>query len=257
VLALAGDGGLLVPRAVRELGARVVDDWPGSLRSASLRQGGTPGGPYGVRGQGSGLGPVVLEASPARRQLLQAGALGAAALAVASLAVPLRFLRGRGGDDGGLAGGGSAGGGLGSGARAASGGTPSSVATQGPGTGPVATSTPAVANGMTIASISSVDQHGALRFRVPAGAPGSLPAGDPGIIVKLADGRYVAYDATCTHQGCRVSWDAQDSVLLCPCHGAAFDPSDHGAVLGGPTNQPLFELPIVVNHEAGTITIQA
>lgn len=51
--------------------------------------------------------------------------------------------------------------------------------------------------------------------------------------------------------------DAQDGVLLCPCHGAAFDPTDHGAVLGGPTNAPLMELPIIVDHQAGTISLRA
>ncbi len=79
-LALAGDGGLLVHRSVRELGAYVTDDWPGSLRSGSG---------YRVRGQRG----VVVEASPARRQMLQAGALGAFALAIGSLSLPLRFLQ--------------------------------------------------------------------------------------------------------------------------------------------------------------------
>ena len=54
-----------------------------------------------------------------------------------------------------------------------------------------------------------------------------------------------------------MGWDARDSVLLCPCHGAAFDAADHGAVLGGPTNVPLLELPIVVDQQAGTISLQA
>ena len=75
--------------------------------------------------------------------------------------------------------------------------------------------------------------------------------------MKLADGTYAAYDAVCTHEGCKVGWDAQDGVMLCPCHGAAFDPNDHGAVLQGPTNTPLPELPIVVDQQAGTITLQA
>ena len=75
--------------------------------------------------------------------------------------------------------------------------------------------------------------------------------------MKLQDGTYAAYDAVCTHEGCKVGWDAQDGVMLCPCHGAAFDPNDHGAVLQGPTNTPLPELPIVVDQQAGTITLRA
>jgi Rieske Fe-S protein len=45
------------------------------------------------------------------------------------------------------------------------------------------------------------------------------------------------YDAACTHLGCLVSWDQNDHVFRCPCHGAVFD--DQGAVVRGPTNVPL------------------
>ena len=241
VLALSGDGGILVPRAIRELGAFTTDDWPGSIRY---------GGSYLRRDQ-----QVAIEASPLRRLVLQAGTLGAASLAVASLSVPLRLLRPSRAEDGtALAGDATV-------PAVNAGGVASPTATVTPTTtaagAPAASGAPFVAQGLTVASIATVDQHGAARIRVPANAPSSLPAGDPGIIVKLADGSYVAYDATCTHQGCKVGWDAQDGVLLCPCHGAAFDPANHGAVLGGPTNQPLFELPLVVDHQAGTISLRA
>jgi Rieske Fe-S protein len=46
-----------------------------------------------------------------------------------------------------------------------------------------------------------------------------------------------AYDAACTHLGCLVSWDQNDHVFRCPCHGAVFD--DQGAVVSGPVNTPL------------------
>ncbi|MEI7743453.1 MAG: Rieske 2Fe-2S domain-containing protein, partial [Chloroflexota bacterium] len=117
--------------------------------------------------------------------------------------------------------------------------------------------TPFKASGLTVASIASVDKKGAIRIRVPVDAPSSLPAGDPALIIKLPDGKYVCYDAVCTHEGCRVGWDAQDGIMLCPCHGAAFDPTSNGAVLGGPTNTPLTQLPIVIDHAAGTITLKA
>jgi len=241
-LALAGDGGLFVPRVVREIGTPEEDDWPGALR-----------GPFAQPD----------EPSPLRRQMLQAAVLGAAAFAVASVSVPLRFVRG---SDANARTAGADGqpldaSGAGSGAAptgAAGSNAPTDAATNPPAdpSSPAAPSAPPL-TGLAIARISDVDKVGARRFRVPASAPASLPAGDPGVIVKLADGSYVAYDATCTHEGCRVGWDKTDNVLLCPCHGAAFDPSDHGAVLGGPTNQPLLELPIDVDHQAGTITLRA
>ncbi len=260
-LTLAGDGGLLVHRSVRELGAFVTDDWPGSLRS---------GAGYRVRGRPT---PVV-DASPLRRQVLQAGALGAFAVAIASLAVPLRFILpgssdstalgagtgGFGGNGGGSgdasgAGSGTGDGGLGAGSSAGPGlGQPSPTA-GGAGTTSAATSNPGPT--LTLATIKAVNQRGAAGIQIPLDAPAPYPAGDPAIIVRLSNGSYVAYDATCTHQGCPVGWDARDGVLLCPCHGAAFDPANHGAVLGGPTRRPLLELPIVVDKQAGTISLRA
>ena len=141
----------------------------------------------------------------------------------------------------------------------ASGGTSSPSATGAPSSSPSsgAPSPSFHPTGLTVSTIAAVDSRGAARIKVPIDAPAPLPAGDPGIIVKLADGTYVAYDATCTHEGCRVGWDAAQAVLLCPCHGAAFDPTNHGAVLGGPTDIPLAELPIIVDHKAGTISLKA
>ena len=247
-LALAGDGGLFVPRSVREIGRRIEEDWPLSIRAAGRRM------------RDPWYADDDEEVSTARRLVLQSGVLAAAALGVASLAVPLRFLRprslddaqsaGLAGDPGLGAGGSSPGtGGLTSPPPAGAG---APTATD-PATGPVATPNASLA----IATVSDVDAQGARRFRVPTSAPSPLPAGDPGIIVKLADGTFAAYDATCTHQGCRVGWNAQYGVLLCPCHGAAFDPTNHGEVLGGPTNRPLLELPLVVDTQTGTISLKA
>jgi cytochrome b6-f complex iron-sulfur subunit len=46
-----------------------------------------------------------------------------------------------------------------------------------------------------------------------------------------------AFDAACTHLGCLVSWDQNEHVFRCPCHGAVF--SDQGAAVKGPVNTPL------------------
>ncbi len=101
-----------------------------------------------------------------------------------------------------------------------------------------------------------MDSKGAVRVRLPAAMEG-FDAGTAAFIVKLTSGGYTAFDAICTHEGCKVGWDKQDSVLICPCHGAAFDPNDHGAVLGGPTRTPLTELPIVIDQATGTISLKA
>ena len=250
-LALAGHGGLLVPRAIRDLGNRAADQGPWGPRGAA----------HDARIRGR-RGPVE-EPSASRRLILQAGVLAAASLAVASLAVPVRILRpASGGTRTASNGGGTgtptsppAGTPLPAGTPSAGTPQPGATAAATAGTGPAAT--PPAAQGVKVSTIAAVDKQGAALIRIPADAPSPYPAGDPGIIVKLPDGTYVAYDATCTHNGCTVGWDAQDGVILCPCHGAAFDPANHAAVLGGPTNTPLMELPIVVDQQAGTISLRA
>jgi menaquinol-cytochrome c reductase iron-sulfur subunit len=49
-----------------------------------------------------------------------------------------------------------------------------------------------------------------------------------------------ALSSTCTHLGCRVSWDSSSETLKCPCHGGVFDKT--GAVKSGPPPAPLAKL---------------
>jgi thiosulfate dehydrogenase [quinone] large subunit len=104
--------------------------------------------------------------------------------------------------------------------------------------------------------VNDVQSRGAAAFTIPFNAPAPLPAGDPGIIVRLANGTFVAFDAVCPHAGCTIEWDSTDRVLLCPCHGAAFDPAHGAAVLQGPADQPLASLPIVVDTTTGRILLK-
>lgn len=92
----------------------------------------------------------------------------------------------------------------------------------------------------------------------PAASLGTLPTGDPTpvtirvtredgyrqvvdrqvvFLVKTSDSEVAALSSTCTHLGCRVSWDAGDQTLKCPCHGGVFDRT--GAVTAGPPPGPL------------------
>ena len=51
-------------------------------------------------------------------------------------------------------------------------------------------------------------------------------------LVKTDEASVTALDPTCTHLGCRVSWDAEARELRCPCHGGVYDPL--GQVKSGP-----------------------
>jgi menaquinol-cytochrome c reductase iron-sulfur subunit len=59
-------------------------------------------------------------------------------------------------------------------------------------------------------------------------------------LVRSGDGQVTALDSTCTHLGCRVSWNAEAQELRCPCHGGVFDKT--GAVKDGPPPGPLASL---------------
>ncbi|MDQ2741493.1 MAG: Rieske 2Fe-2S domain-containing protein, partial [Chloroflexota bacterium] len=72
-------------------------------------------------------------------------------------------------------------------------------------------------------------------------------SGDPAVIVHLTGSNFVAYDAVCTHAGCTVEYDPQQKLLLCPCHGAAYDPAHGATVVAGPAPTPLTELPIKID----------
>jgi Rieske Fe-S protein len=52
--------------------------------------------------------------------------------------------------------------------------------------------------------------------------------GEPAILVHLPDGRWVAYEAACTHGGCEVAYQLESRKLGCPCHGSVFDPARDG-----------------------------
>jgi thiosulfate dehydrogenase [quinone] large subunit len=185
-------------------------------------------------GHGSLLVPqrlLAVDTAPAsaiRRAILQTGLLAGSALVVASLTAPLRWL------------------GLDTGAKPSPSPSPTPL-------GPA----PSPRDGaLLIATVAQVRRQGSVAFTVPFDAPAPLPAGDPGVIVQLGDGAFAAFDAVCTHAACTVDWDATDAVLLCPCHGAAFDPEHDGAVLAGPTDMPLVALPIVVDAASGSIFLR-
>lgn len=64
-------------------------------------------------------------------------------------------------------------------------------------------------------------------------------------------GRTHTVDATCTHLGCIVSFNAGEQTWDCPCHGSRF--TVDGQVLDGPASEPLaqWEVPPIADVTAG------
>lgn len=95
-------------------------------------------------------------------------------------------------------------------------------------------STGASSSGTTIAKLADLPVGSAVNF--------TAPDGSPAVAVRTAQNTVAAYSAICTHQGCTVQYDPGSKALLCPCHGAAYDPANHAKVLQGPAPSPLQEL---------------
>ena len=96
-----------------------------------------------------------------------------------------------------------------------------------------------VEQGSAIAQESDVEQGSAVEFT-------DEESGQPAVLVHLESGDFVAYSAVCTHRGCTVGY--KDGQLACPCHGSVFDPANGAAVVNGPANQPLPEIPVEVQN---------
>lgn len=232
-------------------GGRYALEWPAVAATRPSRAGaGYARSAAPIR---SGRGPAEPQ-SPERRHILQAAAIGGGALALAAAGFLSPWRGEVSGAESENAAATSSGDGLTGladpGAAAAIGG-PTASADAGGGTAaaPSPSATPA-STGTSIARLAQLAPRQALEFTDPQ-------SGDPAVLIRLADGKVVAYDTVCTHAGCTVGYDSGSGLLLCPCHGAAFDPAHKAAVLNGPTNQPLLALPLVIDQKTGTIQLAA
>jgi len=91
---------------------------------------------------------------------------------------------------------------------------------------------------------------------VPDGVMHSFDLGSVNGFVRRVNGKVEAVSGVCTHQGCRLWFDASDDQLHCPCHTTSFAPS--GQVL---THQlPIAPKPLpslMVREAAGVIEVFA
>ncbi len=78
-----------------------------------------------------------------------------------------------------------------------------------------------------IIDLDQVPEGGAHLFRYPG-------PDDPAMLIHLPGGELVAYSQKCTHLGCVVFYEPEDTELVCPCHEGIFDASTGDPIAGPP-----------------------
>jgi Rieske Fe-S protein len=74
------------------------------------------------------------------------------------------------------------------------------------------------------------------------------------VYIDREGGGYRALSATCSHLGCRVTWNETKSQYLCPCHGGTYD--REGRVVAGPPPAPLRRVNLRVNAQTSDIEVE-
>lgn len=69
--------------------------------------------------------------------------------------------------------------------------------------------------------------------------------GVPSLLFRTKTGVF-AYSSICTHLGCTVAYKSATKKLVCPCHGAEFDPLKSGKVSKGPAETALTKVAVKV-----------
>ena len=93
--------------------------------------------------------------------------------------------------------------------------------------------------------------------RLPIGGAAAFddPQVGPAALIRLSSDQVVAYGRTCTHAGCLVGYDQTARLLVCPCHGAEFDPAQEAEPVAGPAPTALPSIDVVVDSTTGDVIL--
>src|SRR5262249_51173754 len=94
-----------------------------------------------------------------------------------------------------------------------------------------------------VARENDVLPGGVVEFRYPTDD-------DPCLLIRLNDGRLVAYGQQCSHLSCAVIPEPEKGHLRCPCHNGYFEINE-GRPIAGPPRRPLPRIKLDVHD--GTI----
>ena len=69
----------------------------------------------------------------------------------------------------------------------------------------------------------------------------------PGLLIRLENGEYRAFNASCTHLSCTVQYREDLGVIWCACHNGKFN--TNGINIAGPPPRPLESLEVHIRNE--------
>lgn len=110
---------------------------------------------------------------------------------------------------------------------------------------PLPTPTPKPGHNGTVIGYTSQGNNSAVSFTNPAN-------GHAGLLIRMPNGTFVACEKACTHAGVPCNYDSGSRKVVCPAHGATFDPAN-GFSPTNPAPSPLPTVSIRVNAD-GTVT---
>jgi ubiquinol-cytochrome c reductase iron-sulfur subunit len=117
---------------------------------------------------------------------------------------------------------------------------------------PVGASTLAVGGVLTVYPENDTDAGDAPTLLIHLAPGANKPR--PGRLDWAAAGDLVAYSKLCSHMGCPVGlYQAEEGLLLCPCHQSTFDVRDGCRPIFGPASRSLEQLPIAVDVDGNLV----
>ena len=79
---------------------------------------------------------------------------------------------------------------------------------------------------------------------------------EPCLLIHMAQGKWVALSAKCTHLGCTVQYETDKKRIFCACHGGTYDP-ETGKNIAGPPPRPLKSYVVKEIAEGGLTVTRA
>jgi thiosulfate dehydrogenase [quinone] large subunit len=111
----------------------------------------------------------------------------------------------------------------------------------------VAANTTAAIQGTVLTTLSALPSGTGKSFNTP-------DTNQPFLVIR-GDGNTVhAFSAICTHQGCTVAFNQSANSIICPCHGAEYNPQT-GAVTQGPAMRALATVKVEVDANGNVIYV--